>query len=139
MKVLKRIWEEILNLFSDEEDPNEPIYDPVHLAAMIVIVIFSIGALFWLLWTLLVFEGGFFGKIIPALQALFTSKTLHDFGWVGYPYELGVFEGFIANSVAFVLTIALIVGIWWVLETPMGSGLSKNLHRPNPKDKINGS
>ena len=118
MIFLKKIWDEILYFFSDEEDPNEPIYDPAHFAAMIVIVIFAIGVLFWLLWTLLVFEGGFFGKIWPALQVLFTRKTLKDFGWVGYPYELGVFEGFIANTIAFILTIALLVGIWWLLETP---------------------
>ena len=118
MNVLKKIWGEVLRFFSDEEDPNEPIYDPVHIAAMIVIVIFTIGALFWLLWTLLVFEGGFLVKIIPAFRVLFTSKTLHDFGWVGYPYELGIFEGFIANTIAFILTIALIVGVWRVLETP---------------------
>ena len=119
MKIFKKIWEEILYFFSDEEDPNEPAYDPVHFAAMIVIVIFSIGVLFWLLWTLLVFEGGFFGKIWPALQVLFRHKTLKDFGWVGYPYELGVFEGFIANSIAFVLTVALIAGIWRLVETPI--------------------
>ena len=131
MKHLKKAWEEILRFFSDEEDPDEPIYDPVHLAAMIVIVIFSIGVLFWLLWTLLVFEGGFFGKILPALRVLLTSKTLHDFGWVGYPYELGVFEGFIANSTAFVLTIGVIAGIWWILYSPLNKTKSEG---KSPRD-----
>ena len=110
--------DEFLNFFSDAEDPDEPVYDPVHIAGLIVIVIFAIGVLFWLLWTLLVFEGGFFRKIIPALEVLFTKKTLHDFGWVGYPFELGIFEGFIANTVAFLLTIVLIIGVWWLLESP---------------------
>ena len=119
MKILKKIWDEILYFFSDEEDPNEPIYDPMHFAAMIVIVIFAIGVLFWLLWTLLVFEGGFFRKIIPALHVLFTGKTLKDFGWVGYPYELGVFEGFIANTISFLLTLALIIGLWWLVNSPV--------------------
>jgi cbb3-type cytochrome oxidase subunit 3 len=122
MNSLKRIWEELLYFFSDREDPDEPVYDPVHFAAMIVIVIFSIGVLFWLLWTLLVFEGGIFPKILPAVQVLFTKKTLTDFGWLGYPYELGVFEGFIANTIALVLTIALVVGIWWLFQAP---GLKK--------------
>ena len=101
-------------LFSDQED--QPIYDPLHLAGMIVIVIFSLGVLFWLLWTLLVFGGGLPRKIVPAFQVIFTEKKLMDFGWVGYPYELGIFEGFIPNILALVLTAALIVGVWWILE-----------------------
>jgi len=114
--ILRKIWDEIVKFFSDEENPNEPIYDPVHFAGMIVIVIFSTGVLFWLLWTLLVFGGGIFVKIKPALEIIFTKKTLHDFGWVGYPYELGIFDGFIGNAVALVLTAALVIGIWWVFK-----------------------
>jgi cbb3-type cytochrome oxidase subunit 3 len=116
MNYLKNLWQQLLELFSDREDPNEPIYDPVHLAGMIVIVIFSLGVLFWLLWTLLVFGGGLPRKIVPAFQVLFTEKKLADFGWVGYPYELGIFEGFIANILAGVLTVTLIAGVWWILE-----------------------
>lgn len=114
--MIKEFWRELLEFFSDEENPEEPVYDPAHLAALIVIAVFSMGALFWLLWTLLVFGGGIFKKIIPAFQVLFTSKTLQDFGWVGYPYELGVFEGFIGNLAALVLTIGLILGVWWVFK-----------------------
>lgn len=116
MNRLKDLWQEMIGYFSDREDPNEPFYDPVHLAGMIVIVIFTLGVLFWLLWTLLVFGGGFFRKVAPAFQVLFTEKKLTDFGWVGYPYELGVFDGFVANILALVLTVALIIGIWWILE-----------------------
>ena len=116
---LKQLKDEIIHFFSDEEDPDEPLYDPMHIAALIVIVLFAIGVLFWLFWTLLVFEGGFFRKLLPALEVLFRKKTLHDFGWVGYPFELGIFEGFIANTIAFLLTIALVVGVWWLLETPV--------------------
>ena len=131
MNLLKRVWEEALAFFSDEEPADEPVYDPVHFAAMIVIVIFAIGVLFWLLWTLLVFEGGIFRKVVPALQVLFTHKTLHDFGWVGYPFELGVFEGFIGNIIALILTLALVYGIWWVFQAPglqnkKGNGPPKN-------------
>ena len=114
--MLKKFWNELVNFFSDAEDPNEPVYDPAHFGAMIVIVIFSIGVLFWLLWTLLVFGGGIFNKMIPLFQILFMGKDLQDFGWVGYPYELGIFEGFIGNSIALILTFALIVGIWWVFK-----------------------
>lgn len=119
--VLKKIWKVLTDFFSDVEDPEEPVYDPVHFAAMIVIVIFSVGVLFWLLWTLLVFQGGFFSKILPAIQVLFTGKTLEDFGWVGYPYEMGIFSGWVANTAAFVLTMALIFGIWWLFQDPSKS------------------
>ena len=136
MNFLKKLWQDLLYFFSDEENPEEPIYDPVHFAAMIVIVICVVGALFWLLWTLLVFGGGIFGKIIPALEILFTKKTLKDFGWVGYPYELGVFEGFIANLLALALTLAFIAGIWWVLETPFKTPMSGH---SDPTEKNDGS
>ncbi len=114
--MLKKIWDNFLDFFSDAEDPNEPLYDPVHFGAMIIIVICVIGVLFWLLWTMLVFGGGIFKKIVPAIQVAFTNKTLRDFGWVGYPFELGVFEGFIGNVTALAITIGLITGIWWVFK-----------------------
>ena len=78
------------------------------------------GLVFWLLWALLVCEGGIFIKVVPFLQAVFTSKTLHDFGYVGYPYELGIFEGWIVNLFALVLSIALLVGVWWVFQPKKG-------------------
>jgi hypothetical protein len=117
---MKKLWNLILIFFSDIEDREEPVYDPVHFAAMIVIVIFSMGVLFWLLWTLLVFGGGLFGKILPAVQVVLGQKTLKDFGWIGYPYEQGIFEGFIPNIIAFILTLALILGIWWLFRQPSG-------------------
>lgn len=113
---MKAFWKELLDFFSDVEDPDEPIYDPAHFAAMVVIVVFSIGVLFWLLWTLLVFQGGFFQKIVPALQVAFTSKTLQDFGWVGYPFEMGVFNGWIGNTTAFFITLGLVTGIWFIFK-----------------------
>lgn len=116
LNTIKKFWQECAYYFSDEEDPNEAIYDPAHFASMIILVIFSTGVLFWLLWTLLVFEGGIFQKIIPALRVGFTSKTLQDFGWLGYPYEMGIFSGFIGNGIALILTIALVVAIWWVFK-----------------------
>lgn len=103
-------WAE--DLLSDEDDPEEPFYDPVHLAAVIVVCLVAIGVLYWLLWTLLVYEGGLPVKIVPALQVLFTSKQLVDFGYEGWPYELGVFEGWIGNLCALGLAIAAAVGIW---------------------------
>ena len=116
MILLKNLWAEIIAFFSDEENPDEPIYDPVHLAGMVVVVLFVIGGLFWLLWTLLVYGGGLFNKIGPAFSVLFTSKTLKDYGWVGYPFELGAFEGFVGNLCALFISAALIFGVWWLFK-----------------------
>ncbi|OGR82621.1 MAG: hypothetical protein A2636_03860 [Elusimicrobia bacterium RIFCSPHIGHO2_01_FULL_64_10] len=112
MTMIKKFWNELLGFFSDDADPDEPVYDPLHFAGMIVTVVFAIGLLFWLLWTLLVYEGGLFGKIVPALRVLFTDKTLEDFGWVGAPYEMGIFSGYAANLIALALALALVFGIW---------------------------
>lgn len=93
----------LADLFSDEEDPDAPGYDPVHVGGVVIASLAGIGCLYWLLWTLLVFSGGLFVKLGAAAQVLFTSKTLQDFGYVGSPYEMGVFEGWVGNLVALVL------------------------------------
>jgi hypothetical protein len=105
----------------NEKLTQEPGYDPAHLAAMILIVLAVITILFWLLWTLLVYQGGIFSKIMPALKILLGKKTLQDYGWAGYPYQMGIFSGFIANTIAAVLTMTLVLAIGWVLTK------SKNL------------
>ena len=97
----------LLDLFGDEDDPKEPVYDPEHLGAVVISCFAGIGALSWLLWTLLVYEGGLPGKIGPALSVLFTSKTREDFGYVGSPYEMGVFSGWAGNTVALLLCVLL--------------------------------
>lgn len=127
--MIQKIWKDLLDFLSDAENPEEPVYDPAHVAAMIVLVIAATGILFWLLWTMLVFRGGLFSKILPALEVLFTSKTLRDFGWVGYPYELGVFSGFIANGAALLLTLGFIYGLWWLFKKTEAAATS-NTERP---------
>jgi len=109
---------EVGDLFLDEsgEDPREPHYDPLHLGAMVVLCLMGIGVLYWLLWALLVCEGGLFIKVVPFLWVVFTSKTLADYGWEGYPYALGVFEGFIVNLGALVLLVLLLVGIAYLFR-----------------------
>jgi len=102
----------LTDLFSDEEDPNEPAYDPVHVGGVVIISMAGIGGLYWLLWTLLVFEGGLFVKLSAAAQVLFTSKTLRDFGYVGSPYEMGVFEGWVGNLVALVLCGVVLAALY---------------------------
>ncbi len=52
------IWKSWTELF-EEEPPEAPRYDPVHLAGVFVACQAAAGALFWLLWTLMVYEGGF--------------------------------------------------------------------------------
>ncbi|MBN1621545.1 MAG: hypothetical protein JW871_03025 [Endomicrobiales bacterium] len=111
---MKKISDFILDFFSDKEDPEEIGYDPVHVGAMIILVLLGLSLTFWLLWALLVFGGGIQAKILPLIQVLFTSKTVGDFGYVGYPYEMGVFEGWVTNIIALVFSILVITGIWYI-------------------------
>jgi len=113
IEMLKKFWLWLKDVFSDEEDPNEPIYDPVHIASMIVLTIFGISILFWLFWSLLVYKGGLLEKIIPFLKVVFTSKTLADFGYEGYPYEMGIFDGWITNVVALFI---MCLFIWRIVK-----------------------
>jgi hypothetical protein len=113
---MKNIFIEIKEFFSDTENADEPHYDPVHVGAMIVLVLFANTILFWLLWALLVFGGGLQAKIVPVVLIVFTKKTAADFGYIGYPYAMGVFEGWITNAVAFILLIAGIMAGWKVFN-----------------------
>ena len=97
------IREKLLDLFSDEEEIDQPFYDPVHLGGILVLCMVGVGALYWLLWTLLVFEGGIFGKVSAAARVLFTSTTLKDLGYLGSPYAMGAFEGWVGNLIALLL------------------------------------
>jgi len=119
---MKNILIEIKDFFSDKEDPAEPRYDPVHVGAMIVFVLLANSVLFWLLWALLVFGGGLQAKIVPLLLLIFTKKTAADFGYVGYPFEMGVFEGWITNVIAFILLIAAIITGWKIFNNKAVSG-----------------
>jgi len=55
---MKSIWKRWVALFEDKDDPAEPHYDPVHLAVVLIASQVVIGALYWLLWTVFVYEGG---------------------------------------------------------------------------------
>lgn len=54
---MKGIWKRWVDLFEDE-DPAQPHYDPVHLAVVLVATQVAVGCLYWLLWTVFVYEGG---------------------------------------------------------------------------------
>lgn len=53
-----KLWRSWVELF-EEESPDAPRFDPVHLAVLFVAVQAVVGILFWLLWTAMVYEGGF--------------------------------------------------------------------------------
>ena len=114
--MLKQLLDLINKFMDDTEDPNEPKYDPVHVGAMIVLSLFGISILFWLLWSILVFGGGIQAKVIPFLQMVFTGKTAASFGYVGYPYEMGVFEGWPTNVIASAIAVFLFVLIYKILK-----------------------
>ena len=107
---MKAIWRRVADLF-EEDAPEEPFYDPVHLGAAVIATLAAIGALFWLLWTLLVFEGGLFLKLRAAASVLLTSKTLGDYGYEASPYAMGVFEGWLGNLAALALSAALLAAM----------------------------
>jgi hypothetical protein len=54
---VKALWKRWVALFEDE-DSAAPHYDPVHLAVVLVATQVAIGCLYWLLWTVFVYEGG---------------------------------------------------------------------------------
>lgn len=63
---MRSIWKRWVALFEDKDDPAEPHYDPVHLAEVLVACMVVIGALYWLLWTVFVYEGGIGAGLRPA-------------------------------------------------------------------------
>ena len=111
---MKKYLDTVLSLFSDEENVDEPGYEPAHIAGVIVVTLFAMAVLFWLLWALLVFGGGIQAKISPLAQVMFTAKTVKDFGYIGYPYAMGVFEGWVTNLAALIISILLLTGIWYI-------------------------
>ena len=113
---MKRLWEQFLDLFSDEEDFEEPFFDPVHLAATIIVCIAGIGCLYWLLWTFLVYEGGLFLKFSALIEILLTDKTWKDFGYESAPYAMGTFQGWIGNSIALLLFLGLICAFYYLYK-----------------------
>lgn len=116
--MIRRVWKAVFSLWEDDPSENPIVYDPVQVSAVIVGCLAAVGVLFWVLWALMVFEGGLFTKIVPFLQAVFTSKTWADFGYEGYPYALGVFEGWIINVAALVVALMLLAFVYRLLRHP---------------------
>ena len=91
----------LIESFDDEPPADEPLYDPVHVGGVLVSFLAAVGALYWLLWTAFVFEGGVFGKA-AALLRLAGGASLAELGYEG-PWDRGAFEGWVGNLVAFLL------------------------------------
>lgn len=106
--ILLKLWKNIEDFLNDSEALDEPKYDPVHIALAILLVLLGMAILFWIFWTLLVYEQGIFPKIIPGLMVIFTKKTAADYGYEGYPYEQGIFTGWIGNLGALIFLILLL-------------------------------
>jgi hypothetical protein len=77
---VKGAWKRWTDLFEARDDA-EPHYDPAHLAVVVVACLVVIGALFWLLWTLLVYEGGLPLKIVTWLTPGKPAHRVSDEGW----------------------------------------------------------
>lgn len=92
---MKRVWKAFADLF-ENDDPAEPRYDPVHLAGVLVATQAAAGVLFWLLWTLLVFEGGLAVKLGALLSGARDPESL---------------RGLWGNIGALLLTLALFVAL----------------------------
>ena len=108
MKRISAAFRRFEAFMDPKDDPQEPIYDPVHLASILIVFMVCCGVLFWLLWTLLVYEGGLFLKIQAGLDIVRGAKTLKDYGYEGTPYAMGVFEGWLGNVIALVLTVVAV-------------------------------
>lgn len=117
-----RLWRLFADLWEDDPDPSARVYDPVHVAGVFVGCLFLLGVMYWTLWSLFVFEGGLFTKVIPLLKVIFTSKTLLDYGYQGSPYALGLFEGWMVNLAGLVITLGFIGGLWAVFRRLEAAG-----------------
>lgn len=109
---VKTLLRRLNDFLQQEDDPDQPYYDPVHVGGVVIVTFFAVGCLYWLLWTLLVYEGGIFLTLKAIAQLLFTSKTPRDLGFEGYPYAMGAFEGAVGNLSALASCIALL----WVMR-----------------------
>ena len=105
-------WERfrsVVESFDDEPPPGTPAYDPVHIGGVLVSVLAALGALYWLLWTALVYEGGVFLKAAAALKVLGGTPAA-ALGYEG-PWNRGPFEGWLGNVGATVLLVVLALSL----------------------------
>lgn len=114
------LWRRWVGLFEDREDPGTPHFDCVHLAVVLVACQVVIGALYWLLWTLFVYEGGLASKVGPLLAIVSGARKPQDYGWLGTPDHQGVFEGWPANLAALLLSGLVVALLFKADRRPSG-------------------
>lgn len=108
------VWERLRSVvesLDDEPAEGTPLYDPVDVGGVLVSVLAALGALYWLLWTALVYEGGVFRKA-GALLRLLGGTPASELGYEG-PWNRGAFEGWLGNAAAALLAL----GLLWALRS----------------------
>ena len=106
----------LADMLADEEDPQVPHYDPLHLAAVLIAFMASCGALYWLLWTLLVYKGGFFWKLKALVPILLGKGSFKAAGCADLSCRFGAFDGWIGNLSALLigaLVLAALDRLYW--------------------------
>lgn len=93
---MKDAWTRWVALFEEREDPAEPHYDPAHLAVVVVACLAVIGALFWLMWTALVYEGGLPTKVAALLTPGLPAHRVSYEGWAANLAALALCGGVVA-------------------------------------------
>ena len=84
-------------------------YDPAHVGAMIVLVLFSLAILFWLFWSLLVFKGGLLIKLWVLIQIISGSKSS-----VAIAPEW--WDGWVINVGALILSGLVVAAVSWIFK-----------------------
>lgn len=105
-------WERfrsVVESLDDEPPPGTPAYDPVHIGGVLVCVLAALGALYWVLWTALVYEGGVFLKTTAALKLL-GGTPASALGYEG-PWNRGAFEGWLGNLGAVLVAAVLVAAL----------------------------
>lgn len=108
LEALRRL-KAAVEAFDDEPPPGVPLYDPVHIGGVLVACLTALGALYWLLWTAFVYEGGVFAKA-GALLRLAGGTSLGALGYEG-PWARGAFEGWFGNLTATALLALLLAAL----------------------------
>ena len=77
----RALWRSWLELF-EEEPADEPRFDPAHLAEVLIVCVVGVGVLYWLLWGVMVFEGGLDRKLAALAAGKRGSELEGLFGGV---------------------------------------------------------
>ena len=133
---MRKILKLLEDLFGEDENKkadSTAVIDEFYFAATVIIDIVILAVLFWLLWSILVYGGGIFPKIKALFEIIFYKKSFKDFGWNFYPYDIGVFTGFVTNIIGIVLLCFFIISLSKIMHK-----LIKKLSKEEEKGLKNG-